>query len=149
MCVCVYVCMKLKTRVDTMVRCKQTMASRTIYQAHVNLLKSSGFFTYHQAWHSNILHGLRFALSVLYGSQNRQRPLLHTSLTDWLLWPCWKVFTARYGLIPYIKQIFFFFKRLIKRQRKGHWGWSRYKFRNRYGWKQKSYPVWKGKWKFQ
>jgi hypothetical protein len=29
-----------------------------------------------------ILHGFRFALSVLYGSQNSQRPLLYTSLTD-------------------------------------------------------------------
>jgi len=45
-------------------------------------------------------------LSVLYGSQNRQ-PLLYTSLTDRLLQPWWKVFTARYGLIPYIKQITF------------------------------------------
>jgi len=25
-------------------------------------------------------------------------------LTDWCLYPWWKVFTARYGLIPYIKQ---------------------------------------------
>jgi len=50
-----------------------------------------------------ILHGARFALSILYGSQHRERLLLYTSLTDW--W--WKVFTARYGLIPYIKQITF------------------------------------------
>jgi len=32
-----------------------------------------------------ILHGARFALSVLKGSQNRQRPLVYTSLTDWFL----------------------------------------------------------------
>ena len=32
-----------------------------------------------------ILHGSRFALSVLYGSQNRRRLLLYTSLTDWFL----------------------------------------------------------------
>ena len=32
-----------------------------------------------------ILHGARFALSVLYGYQNRQRLLLYTSLTDWFL----------------------------------------------------------------
>jgi len=38
---------------------------------------------YHQAQHSKILHGARFAFSVLYGSQNRQRPLLYTSLIDW------------------------------------------------------------------
>jgi len=41
-------------------------------------LKPSGFFTYH---HSKIVYGARFALSVLYGSQNRQRPLLYMSLT--------------------------------------------------------------------
>ena len=50
-----------------------------------NLLKPSGYFTYHQVWHSKILHGTRFALSVLYGYQNRQRPLLCTSLTGWFL----------------------------------------------------------------
>jgi len=32
-----------------------------------------------------ILHGARFALSVLYGSQNRQRHLLYTALTGWFL----------------------------------------------------------------
>jgi len=31
------------------------------------------------------LHGARFALSVLYGSQKRQRPLLYTALTGWFL----------------------------------------------------------------
>ena len=31
--------------------------------------------------------------------------MLHTLLTDWCLQPCWKVFIARYALIPYIKQI--------------------------------------------
>ena len=51
----------------------------------INLLKPSGFFTYRQVKNSEILHGARFALSVLYGSQNRQRPLLYTSLTDWFL----------------------------------------------------------------
>ena len=51
----------------------------------LNLLKPSGFFTYHQVEHSKILHGARFALSVLCGYQNRQRLLLYTSLTDWFL----------------------------------------------------------------
>jgi hypothetical protein len=37
--------------------------------------------------------------------------LLYTSLTDWFLRPWWKVFTVRYGLSPYIKQITF---RLLK-----------------------------------
>jgi len=32
-----------------------------------------------------MLHGARFALSVLYGSQNRQRFLLYTALRDWFL----------------------------------------------------------------
>ena len=54
-------------------------------QSDLNLLKPSGFFTYHQAEHSKILHGARFAVSVLYGSKNRQRLFLCTSLTDWLL----------------------------------------------------------------
>jgi hypothetical protein len=31
----------------------------------VNLLIPSGFFTYHQVQHSKILHGARFAFSVL------------------------------------------------------------------------------------
>jgi len=44
---------------------------------------------------------------VLYGSQKRQRSLLYTSLTDWFLKPWGKVFTARYALIPYTKQITF------------------------------------------
>jgi len=30
-----------------------------------------------------MLHGARFVFSVLYGSQNRQRPLLYTPLIDW------------------------------------------------------------------
>jgi len=53
---------------------------------HFNLSKSGGFpyvppgFTF-----KKILHGSRWALSVLYGSHNRQRPLLYTSLTDWFL----------------------------------------------------------------
>jgi len=40
-------------------------------------------------------------------SQNRQRPLVYTALTDWFLWRWWKVFTTRYGLIAYIKRIVF------------------------------------------
>jgi len=40
---------------------------------------------YHQVLHSKILHVARFALSVLYGSQNKQRLLLYTSLTGWFL----------------------------------------------------------------
>ena len=55
-----------------------------------------------------ILDGARVAMNFLYRSQNRQRLLLRTSLTDWSFFkPWWKVFTARYGLIPYIKQITF------------------------------------------
>jgi hypothetical protein len=50
-----------------------------------NLLKPSRFFTYHQVEHSKILHGVHFALSVLYGYQNKQRLFLYTALTDWLL----------------------------------------------------------------
>ena len=52
---------------------------------YVNLSKPSGFFTYHQAENSKILHGPRFAFSVLYGYQNRQWLFPYTSLTEWLL----------------------------------------------------------------
>jgi hypothetical protein len=41
----------------------------------------------------------------LCGSENKQRLFPYTALTDWFLWPRRSVFTARYGLIPYIKQI--------------------------------------------
>ena len=51
----------------------------------VNLLKPSSSRTFHQLQHSKIPHGARFALSVLYGYQNRQRLLLYTALTDWFL----------------------------------------------------------------
>jgi 1-acyl-sn-glycerol-3-phosphate acyltransferase len=50
-----------------------------------NLLKPVGFFTYHQVWLSKILRGARFALSVLYSSQNKQPTLLYMSLTEWFL----------------------------------------------------------------
>ena len=78
-----------------------------MFEYFFNLLKPSSFFLQHQVQHPKILHGARFALSVLYGYQNRQRLLLYTALTDWFLQPRWKVFTAWYGLIPYIKQIMF------------------------------------------
>ena len=52
---------------------------------NVKLLNPSGFFTYHHVQRSKILHGARFALSVLYGSQKRRRLLLYTALTDWFL----------------------------------------------------------------
>ena len=51
----------------------------------INLLRPSGFYTYHPVKHSKLVHGGHFVLSVLYGSQNRQRLLLHTALTDWFL----------------------------------------------------------------
>jgi hypothetical protein len=37
-----------------------------------DLLKLSGFYTYHQVQHSQNLYGARFALRVLYGSQNKE-----------------------------------------------------------------------------
>jgi hypothetical protein len=39
------------------------------------------------------------------------------TLRDWFLQPKWRVFTARYALRPYIKQIRFVFKRLIPKAR--------------------------------
>jgi hypothetical protein len=53
---------------------------------------------------------LTLRLCVLYGSQNKQRILPYTALTYWSLYPRWRVFTARYALSPYIKQIRFVFK---------------------------------------
>jgi hypothetical protein len=47
----------------------------------INHSKPSGFFTYHQVQHSKLLHGVSFALSVLYGSQNKQRLSLYSALT--------------------------------------------------------------------
>jgi hypothetical protein len=51
-------------------------------------------------------------LCVLYGSQNKQQILPYKTLRDWFLLPKWRVFTARYALRPYIKQIRFVFKGL-------------------------------------
>jgi hypothetical protein len=48
----------------------------------------------------------------LYGSQNKQQLLPYTSSTEWFLYPRWRVFTERYALSPYIKQIRFVFKGL-------------------------------------
>jgi hypothetical protein len=53
-------------------RKEETTWKTQAYISDVNLLKPSGFFTYHQVSHSKILHGTRFVLSVLYGSQNRK-----------------------------------------------------------------------------
>ena len=69
-CVCMYVCMYV---------------CLYIYVCKINLVKPSGLFTYHRVLHLEILHGARFALSVLYGSQNRQRLLLYTLLPVWFL----------------------------------------------------------------
>ena len=54
---------------------------KTLYYT-INLLKPSGLFPHHRVEHSKILHGARFALSVLYVYQNRQRLVLYTALTD-------------------------------------------------------------------
>jgi hypothetical protein len=53
---------------------------------------------------------LRFC--VLYGTQNKQRLLPYTSSTEWF---CNRdgVFTGRYALNPYMKQIRLVFKGLI------------------------------------
>jgi hypothetical protein len=59
--------------------------SVVVGRTNFNLLKRSGSFTYLQVKHSKILHGACFVLSVLYVSQNRQRLLLYTLLTDWFL----------------------------------------------------------------
>jgi hypothetical protein len=53
-----------------LILCEHHKGKSHIKDHTFNLLKPSGFFTYHQLQHSKILHGSRFALSVLYGSQN-------------------------------------------------------------------------------
>ena len=53
-----------------------------IWQQTINLIKPRGFLYVPQDL-TKILHGARFALSVLYESQNRQRLLLYASLTGW------------------------------------------------------------------
>jgi hypothetical protein len=42
--------------------------------------------------------------------------LPYKTLRDWFLQPKWRVFTARYALSPYIKQIRFVFIGLIQAQ---------------------------------
>ena len=42
------------------------------------------------------------SLRVLWGSQNKQRLFLSTTLTDWFLYPRRRVFTVRYGLNNYV-----------------------------------------------
>jgi hypothetical protein len=49
----------------------------------VNLLKPSGFCTYHQIERSKILHGVCFELSVLYRYQNSRR--LFFLYINWLV----------------------------------------------------------------
>jgi hypothetical protein len=55
---------------------------------------------------------LTLHLCVLGESKNKQRLLPWKTLTDCFLEPRWRVFTARYALSPYIKQIRFVFKGL-------------------------------------
>jgi 1,4-alpha-glucan branching enzyme len=75
--------MALLRIVDTLVyriKCKWENHRKKTEQSYFNHSKPSGFFTYHKTKHSKILHGARFVFSVLYGSQNRERPLLYTLL---------------------------------------------------------------------
>jgi hypothetical protein len=53
------------------------------YEIKLNLLKPSGYFTYHPVSYSKILHGALVAFCVLYGPPNKQKRLSCTSLTDW------------------------------------------------------------------
>ena len=68
---------------------------------------------------------LALQLCVLYGSQNKQQLLPYTALTDWFLYPKWRVFTVRYALSPCITQIRFVFKRVKQRVMKKHEGVQR------------------------
>ena len=47
--------------------------------------KPIGFYTYHQAPHSTILHGARFALGVLCGTQNSELRTFALYIISWLV----------------------------------------------------------------
>jgi hypothetical protein len=53
----------------------------------------------------------------LYGSLNKQQLLPYKILRNWFVQPTWRVFTARYALSSYIKQMRFVFKELMKKER--------------------------------
>jgi hypothetical protein len=79
-------CKKMKRRMQFRVHAMEAQrGSRGTATFTVNILNPNGFFTFHQFEYSKILHGVHIALSVLYGSQNRQRLSLYTLLTDWFL----------------------------------------------------------------
>ena len=64
----------VSTRISPIPHSKQkAMTTQWSYwsNSYINLLKPSGFFTYHKVEHSKIVHGARFALSVLCGYQKR------------------------------------------------------------------------------
>jgi hypothetical protein len=50
-----------------------------------NVIKPSAFFTNRQVYHSKVVHGAGFVLSVLCGSENKQQRLLYTAITDLIL----------------------------------------------------------------
>jgi len=54
----------------------------------------------HQHFNIQQLYALpTLYLCVLYLSENKQRLVPLTPLTDWLLYPRWKVFTAQYEMV--------------------------------------------------
>ena len=70
-----------------------------------NLLMPSGHYMYQQ-FNIHKFYVLP-THCLLYGSENKQRIFPYATLTDWFLYPRQKVFTTRYGLLPYLKQITF------------------------------------------
>ena len=63
-----------------------------------NLLKPTGHVM-HQQFNIQQLYALpTLYLRFFYLSENKQWLFPYTALTDWFLWPRWKVFTARYEL---------------------------------------------------
>jgi hypothetical protein len=64
--------------VDLRVMTEIALLTQSSLRFHVNLLHPSGFFLYIPPGLTfKILHGARFALSVLFGPLNRHRPLLN------------------------------------------------------------------------
>jgi hypothetical protein len=79
-----------------------------VCKSFINLLKPRCYFIYHHVQHSNILHFAYIVyLCVLCVSEEKQRLLPYTPLTDWFLLARWRVFTARYEWNPKYNRLHF------------------------------------------
>jgi len=72
------------------------------YVMYIKPLKPSGHSMYHE-FNINNSTLCPQCIYVLCGSENKQRLLPHTALTDWFLKPSRKVFTARYEVYLHVQ----------------------------------------------